>query len=225
MTLIINDLDWALGNYECDIDIFDKTFLSVDHAFLFTRLVKEEDKQQVAHLSSEELRDFGRSHETASFSEEEQAELMSLIQEAKFNSNIELAQKLIDTGDEELIFQSRTGFWGIDHNDEGDNVLGLILEDVRKKLNTIDKFFYTESTTHTEESFDLCDVLQSTLDEEGVDPYLADELVTLVSYVEDGVNEFDDSFIQSLSKEELVIQLIYSRQKFIEVLRNIKDNL
>ena len=62
-------------------------------------------------------------------------EVMRRAIRAKFEQNRELRELLLETGDEELIHESRSDlFWGRTLDGKGENRLGLILMEIRQAL-------------------------------------------------------------------------------------------
>ncbi|KAJ7349819.1 DUF1768-domain-containing protein, partial [Mycena albidolilacea] len=52
----------------------------------------------------------------------------------KFMQNADIKQKLLDTGDAELVRHSAGNFWGVGEDEKGRNELGKVLERVRAGL-------------------------------------------------------------------------------------------
>ena len=64
---------------------------------------------------------------------------------AKFNQHVRLKEKLIDTGDAALIYNSTDEFWGIGENNTGTNMLGILLMQLRETyLNSNDDMVLDE---------------------------------------------------------------------------------
>lgn len=63
---------------------------------------------------------------------------MQRTQELKYSQNPELREKLLSTGDRELIEGTDWGdkLWGVDEKGEGQNLLGKILMELRSKMKT-----------------------------------------------------------------------------------------
>ena len=68
--------------------------------------------------------------------EEKRISAMEEVQMAKFTQHPELAKKLLDTGDAELIYTNTGGddYWGI-FEGKGENNLGKVLMKVRDRLS------------------------------------------------------------------------------------------
>jgi N-glycosidase YbiA len=59
---------------------------------------------------------------------------MRRVVEAKFRQNPELRERLLSTGDAQLVEEGPDSFWGAGRRGDGHNWLGMILGEVREKL-------------------------------------------------------------------------------------------
>jgi ribA/ribD-fused uncharacterized protein len=87
-------------------------------------------------MSAGEAKNYGKKTDLREDWEEVKIKIMCEIAYCKFAQNQDLKEKLLKTGEEELIEGNhwRDQFWGV-YNGEGKNWLGRILMKVRKKLS------------------------------------------------------------------------------------------
>ena len=108
---------------------------SAEHAFQAMKCLDKDDRIAMSlRRSSEEAKKAGRLVDLRPDWEEVKVDMMYKVLKAKFEDP-ELAQKLRDTGDEELIEGNtwKDTFWGV-YKDNGQNMLGKLLMKVRKEL-------------------------------------------------------------------------------------------
>lgn len=109
---------------------------SAEHAFQASKSLDKDVRLGMAVCrSAKEAKQAGRRLNLRSDWENVKVDVMYSILKAKFEDP-ELAQKLRDTGDEELIEGNTWGdkFWGV-CNGEGKNMLGNLLMKVRKEIS------------------------------------------------------------------------------------------
>lgn len=111
------------------------TYPSTEHAYQATKTISQVDRVAMANLpTAREARRFGQQIQMRYGWESLKLSTMEDVLNIKFQDP-ELRQKLIDTGDLELIEGNTWGdtFWGV-YNGKGENHLGKILMKIRKQL-------------------------------------------------------------------------------------------
>lgn len=132
--------NFFLSNFfPCIVTINSIKFGSSEHAYQAAKSLDRDIWEQIAQLkTANESKQFGRRILLRSDWEQKKIQIMTNIIMIKFIQNIDLWEKLINTGNEELIEGNYWGdtFWGISHG-KGENNLGKILMIVRQKLRNI----------------------------------------------------------------------------------------
>lgn len=114
------------------------TLQSVEHGFQAAKAYNKYDAYLIATASTPgQAKKLGRTVKVREDWDEIRIKVMYNHVTEKFRQNKDLAQKLLDTGDQELIEGNYWGdrFWGVCKG-EGDNWLGRILMQVRKEIRT-----------------------------------------------------------------------------------------
>lgn len=126
-----------LSNFDTHPFTFkDRLFKSVEHAYQAYKATNRTDFELVANASTPgRAKRAGRTIECRPDWEDIKVDIMLQLVRAKFISNPHLTDKLLDTGDRELIEGNTWGdtFWGVCNN-KGHNMLGIILMKVREEL-------------------------------------------------------------------------------------------
>lgn len=120
---------------------------TVEHAFQAHKSLRPEVRQAVANDSTPGLaKQHGRSLELRPDWEDVKVDVMRSCLAQKFVQGSELAHRLLDTGDAELIEGNNWGddYWGIPYGGVGLNVLGSLLQERRFEL----KDLQTRPITH-----------------------------------------------------------------------------
>lgn len=121
--------------YPTLIKVNNEVYPSAEHAFQAMKSLDPDVRLAMSLCRSpEEAKQAGKLVTLRSDWEEVKVEVMHSIVRAKFSNN-ELAQKLLATGQEDLIEGNtwKDTFWGV-CNGKGKNMLGRILMDVRKEI-------------------------------------------------------------------------------------------
>lgn len=127
---------WLSNFWPCIIkDDLGREWLSAEAAY---QAMKSEDRKvqdQFLELNPFQAKKLGKRILIRPGWANNRLEVMKRIVMAKFTQNRDLKEKLISTGDEELIEGNWWGdtFWGVCHG-KGQNHLGKILMEVRKEL-------------------------------------------------------------------------------------------
>jgi ribA/ribD-fused uncharacterized protein len=123
--------------YEADILFLCIPYKNNEAAFQAQKVLGLNERSKFCSLSPSEAKRLGRSVKLRPDWEELKDDLMYEICKAKFAQNEDLKNKLIATGEEELIEGNvwRDTYWGV-CNGVGLNKLGKILMKVREELKT-----------------------------------------------------------------------------------------
>lgn len=237
MTIVINDCLWASnGDDAGTFQIWGERFDSVDQAYLYARLLSDEDRQDLLEFDGD-AREFEPSGRKASLSDEEKINLMTIVQRAKFLCNDYLAQELVETGNEKLINSSTSEFWGVGKTGNGLNWLGKILELVREDLQHVSYFFASdEEEEESEDDFyddefdcDLCSgcgeklsSLEVALLESDLDGELSNKLLDLVETLKES-SQISDQMIDNLTNLEIRKSAKDSRDLILGKLEEIEE--
>lgn len=124
----------------------DVEFISSEQALMWSKAVIFGDKETANKISKEtnqrKIKELGR--QVQGYNDEEWSSvrynIMVTILMEKFNQNLELKKKLLETGDEQIFEASPVdGIWGIKSIDanvkiDGENLLGKALMEVRSLI-------------------------------------------------------------------------------------------
>lgn len=123
--------------YESKVTYEGVTYLNNEAAFQSIKTLDMEERRSFAYLDPSSAKRAGRKVSLRPDWEDIKINVMYEICKAKFTQNDELRQKLLDTGDEELVEGNNWGdrIWG-KVNGTGANNLGKILMKVREELRT-----------------------------------------------------------------------------------------
>ena len=117
--------------YPASVTVDNITYPTSEHAFAAEKTLDMEKRKEIASLPTPgQAKRAGRNLVLRENWEDIKFQAMLVVVKFKFNQHPDLKQKLIDTGDEELIEGNNWGdkVWGVDINTgEGDNWLGKIL--------------------------------------------------------------------------------------------------
>ena len=125
--------------YPCEITIDGVTCPSLEHAYQVTKTNDPTEKFTIASATTPgKAKRMGQKVHLRSDWEQVKVQIMTVLVRQKFGQNRDLRQKLLDTGDEELVEGNRWGdrYWGISGG-SGQNWLGRILMQVRGELRPV----------------------------------------------------------------------------------------
>jgi N-glycosidase YbiA len=114
-----------------------KVWPSAEHAYQAAKTLDQLAQERVRQASTAvEAKRMGKTLTIREDWESDKLRVMRAILEAKFQGD--LAQQLIDTGDDKLIHYCPWGdrVWGVDKRGEGANHLGQMLMEIREQLTT-----------------------------------------------------------------------------------------
>lgn len=131
------DYEFLSNFYPCDVTYDGLTYLNAEAAFQAQKCVNDKEKFQFCGLKSAQSKVRGREVLLRSDWEDVKYGFMEGIVRAKFTQNPNLAKKLIETGNKNIIEGNTWNdtCWGIDvRSGIGENNLGKILMRVRSEL-------------------------------------------------------------------------------------------
>lgn len=123
--------------YLYSITVDGVNYPSTEHAFQAAKTNDPTEKFAIANASTPgKAKRIGRKVKLRPDWESVKIQVMTDLVRQKFSKDRDLRQKLLDTGDEELVEGNRWGdrFWGISGG-SGDNWLGQILMQIRDELS------------------------------------------------------------------------------------------
>lgn len=142
MRYIINEFKdeyFFLSNfYKAKVEFEGIVYLNNEAAFQAQKCLNKEDRKQFANLNPSEAKKLGRSVVLRKDWENIKIDVMKKIVRAKFEQNLDLREKLLETGDAHLEEGNTWGdrIWGT-VNGFGANNLGKILMEIRTEYYEI----------------------------------------------------------------------------------------
>lgn len=132
-----NEYFFLSNFYNCPVEIEDIRFLNAEAAFQAMKCEEKSDREMFRNLSASEAKRLGRRVNLRPNWNLLRMKYMKEIILDKFSRNPELKDKLLATGETELIEGNTWNdkFWGVDlYTGVGENHLGKILMEVRKEI-------------------------------------------------------------------------------------------
>jgi len=134
------DLEFLCNFYKHEFEFEGRIYPTSEHAFQAAKTNQEHEKDGIAGAFTPGLaKKLGRRVKLREDWNEVKNDVMYQVLKAKF-SDKRLRQKLIDTGDMELIEGNTWGdcYWGVDINSGiGENHLGKILMKLREEMSNV----------------------------------------------------------------------------------------
>ena len=129
------EFDWLSNFFLCQVEFEGMNFSNVEAAFQAAKTLDMEERESFFGLSGGQAKRLGRRVELRSDWEEVKIDIMRQVLKSKFTQNPELREKLIATGDTELIEGNNWNdrFWGVCRG-VGKNHLGKLLMEIRAEL-------------------------------------------------------------------------------------------
>lgn len=128
---------WFLSNFSRhEIRLGGITWPTAEHAFQAAKATNWAAKAQIAAARTPQAaKRIGNSIPCRADWEKVKVEAMRQVIKAKFNQHPDIASRLLDTGDEELIEGNWWGdqYWGVSRG-AGQNMLGKLLMELRDEL-------------------------------------------------------------------------------------------
>ena len=137
ITLFRGDFAFLSNFQKCQVEFEGDVYPTVEHAFQAAKTFDKEERQKILSTASPVMaKRIGRRVCLRDDWEDVKCDIMLELLKSKF-SDSELKEKLLATGDAELIEGNNHGdrFWG-QVNGEGKNTLGLLLMKVREGLQS-----------------------------------------------------------------------------------------
>ena len=135
ITLFRGDFAFLSNFQKCRVEFEGDIYPTVEHAFQAAKTFDKEERKKILAVASPVIaKRIGRRLKLREDWEDVKCDIMLELLKSKF-SDSELKEKLLATGDAELIEGNNHGdrFWG-QVNGVGMNMLGKLLMDVRKSL-------------------------------------------------------------------------------------------
>ena len=123
--------------YPAEVNIFDLSFPTAEHAFVAAKTDCQETREFISTIETPgKAKRYGRKMRLREHWEILKVTEMSAILTLKFHGNEDAGDKLIATGDAQLIEGNRWNdrFWGQCPIGTGENMLGILLMVVRSNL-------------------------------------------------------------------------------------------
>ena len=126
---------WLSNFYSCSVHYEGLTFGNTEAAFQAAKCLDMKERERFFSLSGGQAKRLGKRVELRPDWEDVKIDIMRQVLKSKFTQNPELREKLIATGDAELIEGNnwRDFYWGV-CNGKGQNHLGKLLMEVRVEL-------------------------------------------------------------------------------------------
>lgn len=140
----------------CDIRYKNKIYRSVEHAYQELKFEDEEIRKKIAsQVTPGDAKRTARQYKGKIRRDwiQIRVDVMKELVFCKFIQNRLLREKLIDTGDRKLIEGNTWNdtFWGVDlRTMKGNNILGEILEDIRREIRNYDLKIFRDLSTECE---------------------------------------------------------------------------
>jgi len=125
-----------LSNFHpCLVEYDGLTYQNTEAAFQAAKCISREEREKFVNLSPGQAKRLGRKVALREDWNSVRIDVMREVLECKFSQNCELKEKLIATGDEELIEGNHWNdrFWGVCRG-TGQNHLGKLLMELREIL-------------------------------------------------------------------------------------------
>ena len=129
------EFDWLSNFFTCQVEFEGMNFSNVEAAFQAAKCLDLKERERFFGLSGGQSKKLGRRVELRSDWEDVKIDIMRQVLKSKFTQNPELGEKLIATGNTELIEGNNWNdrFWGVCRG-VGKNHLGKLLMEVRAEL-------------------------------------------------------------------------------------------
>lgn len=126
---------WLSNFFPCKLEFEGLTFDNSEAAFQAAKCLNPIERTKFVGLAAGKSKRLGKKVELRPDWNDIRIDVMREVLRAKFGQNKDLAEKLVATGDAELIeFNNwRDSFWGV-CNGKGQNNLGKLLMQVRKEI-------------------------------------------------------------------------------------------
>lgn len=129
---------WLSNFHPCEIKMFGLMYPSVEHAYQASKLTSRQDRDRIREApTAGKAKVWARNFKIRSDWEEKKYKFMKELVEYKFWMHDELKEKLLLTGDSEIIEGNWWGdtYWGV-CNGKGENHLGRLLMRIRDDISS-----------------------------------------------------------------------------------------
>ena len=129
------EYDYLSNFYSCPVEYDGLTYQNTEAAFQAAKCVDRNEREKFVSLSPGQAKKLGRKVDLREDWETVKIDVMRDVLKSKFSLNSELREKLIATGDVELIEGNHWNdrFWGVCRG-KGQNHLGKLLMKLREIL-------------------------------------------------------------------------------------------
>lgn len=127
---------WLSNFWPATVTWWKHVYPTVEHAYQAAKTVNEEDRRRIAEApTAAAAKQIGKTVTQRPDWEEVKVAVMAQLLVQKFAAGGQLAQKLLDTGDQEIVEGNNWGdtFWGVCRG-KGQNNLGKLLMKIREDL-------------------------------------------------------------------------------------------
>ena len=127
---------WLSNFWEVPVTVTGIQYGSTEAAYQAAKTVDIDERQKFIGLTPGQAKRLGSKIQLRANWNIVKLEIMELVLRAKFMTHKDLQQKLIDTGDCELIEFNTWGdtYWGMTKKHGGKNILGKLLMNIREDL-------------------------------------------------------------------------------------------
>jgi ribA/ribD-fused uncharacterized protein len=136
ITSFTGDYNFLSNFYPCELEMDGRRYPSVEHAFQAAKSADPAERARIAAApNAGEAKNLGHALALRSDWEQVKVDIMRDLVRQKFSCDPDLTERLLATGDAELIEGNtwRDAFWGV-YEGRGENWLGRILMEVRRDL-------------------------------------------------------------------------------------------
>ena len=129
------EFDWLSNFFPCQVKFEGLTFTSSEAAFQAAKCADQNEREKFVNLSAGRTKRLGKKVNLREDWNRVKIDVMREVLICKFSQNPELKEKLIATGNEELIEGNNWNdrFWGVCRG-VGQNHLGKLLMDIRRTI-------------------------------------------------------------------------------------------
>lgn len=132
------DYRWMSNFHPCTVVYEGVAYPSTENAYQAAKFEDDDFRAKFVNISPAEAKKLGRSTGMVANWDGIRLNVMEKLLRQKFAPGTELAQKLLDTGDEELVEGNwwNDTFWGVCRG-RGENHLGKLLMKLRRELKEL----------------------------------------------------------------------------------------
>ena len=129
------EFDWLSNFFPCQVKFEGLTFTSSEAAFQAAKCADQNEREKFVNLSAGRTKRLGKKVNLREDWNRVKIDVMREVLICKFSQNPELKEKLIATGNEELIEGNNWNdrFWGVCRG-VGQNHLGKLLMEIRRTI-------------------------------------------------------------------------------------------